>query len=148
MILLTTHQKPLSQFPPNFKLILLLKCDWEFVQMIMLYWLFFFITKNCLNDDPFISCSDRIGKMLHNICISAVAMSLRWASHGLWTSCFPYINLCRKLKIFLSETTGPISIYHGRNVSLLTLYQDCSSHHCSSKNMATREWGLYFYISI
>ena len=26
-------------------------------------------------------------KMLHNICISAVAMSLRWASHGLWASC-------------------------------------------------------------
>ena len=33
--------------------------------------------KNCLNDDLFISCDDRIGKMLHNICISAVAMSLR-----------------------------------------------------------------------
>ena len=27
--------------------------------------------------DLFISCDDRIGKMLHNICISAVAMSLR-----------------------------------------------------------------------
>ena len=32
-------QKPLCQFPPNFTLILLLKCDWLFVQMIMLYWL-------------------------------------------------------------------------------------------------------------
>ena len=38
---------------------------------------FFFKTKNCSNDDPFISCNDRIGKMLHNICISAVAISLR-----------------------------------------------------------------------
>ena len=38
---------------------------------------FFFKTKNCSNDDPFISCSDSIGKMLHNICISAVAFSLR-----------------------------------------------------------------------
>ena len=37
---------------------------------------FFFKTKNCSNDDPFISCNDRIGKMLHNICISAVAISL------------------------------------------------------------------------
>ena len=27
-------------------------------------------------------CDDRIGKMLHNICISAVVMSLRWASPG------------------------------------------------------------------
>ena len=32
-------QKPLSQFPPNFALILLLKCDWQFIQMIMLHWL-------------------------------------------------------------------------------------------------------------
>ena len=50
----------------------------------------FFKTKNCLNDDPFISCSDRIGKMLHNICISAVAMSLRWASHDPWAFCLFY----------------------------------------------------------
>ena len=42
--------------------------------------IFFFKTKNCSNDDIFISCDDRIGKMLHNICMSAVAMSLRWAS--------------------------------------------------------------------
>ena len=39
-------------------------------------------TKNWSFDDPFISCSDRIGKMLHDICISAVANSLRRASHG------------------------------------------------------------------
>ena len=38
---------------------------------------FFFKTKNCSNDDPFISCNDWIEKMLHNICISAVAVSLR-----------------------------------------------------------------------
>ena len=47
------------------------------------------------------------------------------------------IYLYRKtLKIFLSETTGPISIEIGRNVSLVTLYQDYSSHLDSSKNMA------------
>ena len=34
-------------------------------------------TKNCLNDDPFISSVDSIEKMLHNKCISAVAISLR-----------------------------------------------------------------------
>ena len=38
---------------------------------------FVFKTKNCSNDDPFISCNNRIGNMLHNICISAVAISLR-----------------------------------------------------------------------
>ena len=51
-------------------------------------YIFFFKIKNCLNDDLFISCNDRIGKMLHNICISAVAMSLRWATRGPWASCF------------------------------------------------------------
>ena len=49
--------------------------------------IFFFKTKNCSNDDIFISCDDRIGKMLHNICMSAVAMSLRWANCGPWASC-------------------------------------------------------------
>ena len=52
--------------------------------------IFFFKTKNCSNDDIFISCDDRIGKMLHNICVSAVAMSLRWANRGPWASCFPF----------------------------------------------------------
>ena len=50
--------------------------------------IFFFKTKNCPNDDIFRSCDDRIGKMLHNICMSAGAMSLRWANRGLWASCF------------------------------------------------------------
>ena len=52
-------------------------------------------------------------------------------------------------KIFLSETNGPISISLGRNISLGTLYQDCSSHHDSLKNMAARGRGifsLYIYI--
>ena len=44
-------------------------------------------TKNCSNDDLFIGCDDRIGKMFHNICISAVVKSLRWASRGSWASC-------------------------------------------------------------
>ena len=49
--------------------------------------IFFFKTKICLSDDLFISCDDRIGKMLYNICISAVVMSLRWVSRGPWASC-------------------------------------------------------------
>ena len=57
--------------------------------------IFFFKTKNCLNNDPFISCNDRIGKMLHNICKFAVAMSLRWT----WAFYFMFwllycFNLC------------------------------------------------------
>ena len=35
-----------------------------------------------------------------------------------------------------ADATGRISIYFGRNVPLLILYQDCSSHHDTSKNLA------------
>ena len=62
---------------------------------------------------------------------------------------FPYISVQKSLKIFLSETNQPISISLGRNISLVTLYQDCSSRHDLSKNMAARERGifsLYIYI--
>ena len=46
-------------------------------------------------------CNERIGKMLHNICISAVAISLRWES--AWASCYyPKQKLSNmKLNIFL-----------------------------------------------
>ena len=62
-------------------------CSKDHAQLTGMPYIFFKI-KNCLNDDLFISCNDRIGKMLHNICISAVAMSLRWATRGPWASCF------------------------------------------------------------
>ena len=110
MYKITILQKPLSQFPPNFTLILLLKfrnhlaefhqiSHWSFCWNVfdnLFKWscsidcqahIFFFKTKNCSNDDIFISCDDRTGKMLHNICMSAVAMSLRWANCGPWASC-------------------------------------------------------------
>ena len=62
---------------------------------------------------------------------------------------FPYISICKTLKIFFSENNGPISIQLGRNVSLVTLYKDCSSRHDSSKNMAARGRGLFsLYIYI
>ena len=49
----------------------------------------------------------------------------------------------------MSETTGPISIYFCRNVPLVILYQDCSSHLDLSKNMASRGQGLFsLYIYI
>ena len=60
-------------------------------------------------------------------------------------SLFIYIET---LKLFLSETNRPISIYFCRNVPLVILYQDCSSHLDSSK-MAARGQGLFsLYIYI
>ena len=38
-------------------------------------------------------CHKSIGKMMHAICISAVAVSLRWASCGPWASCLEYLDL-------------------------------------------------------
>ena len=62
---------------------------------------------------------------------------------------FPYISIYKTLKIFFSETNGPISIQLGWNVSLVTLYKDCSSRHDSSKNIAARGRGLFsLYIYI
>ena len=52
-------------------------CSNDHAQLTGMPYIFFFKIKNCLNDDLFISWDDRIGKILHNICISAVAMSLR-----------------------------------------------------------------------
>ena len=64
---------------------------------------------------------------------------------------FPYISIYKTLKIFFSETNGPISIQLGRNVFFffVTLYKDCSKRHDSSKNMAARGRGLFsLYIYI
>ena len=59
------------------------------------------------------------------------------------------LSIYKTLKIFFSETNGPISIQLGRNVSLVTLYKDCSSRHDSSKNIAARGRGLFsLYIYI
>ena len=63
---------------------------------------------------------------------------------------FSLYNLYTKLlKIFLTETTGPISIWFCRNVPLVILLQDCSSHLDLSKNIAARGRGLFsLYICI
>ena len=118
-------QKPLSQFPPNFTLILLLKCDCLFKWSCSIdcqAHIFFFKTKNCSNDDIFISCDDRIGKMLHNICMSAVAMSLRWANLGLWAYC-----LKPRPKIASFAVQNASSEYSG-----LHQYADCSESSLSA----------------
>ena len=54
-----------------------------------------------------------------------------------------YFLYRKTLKVFFSETTGPISLQLGKNVSLVTLYQDCSSNHDLSNNMAASGWGLF-----
>ena len=55
--------------------------------------LVFLKTENCSNDP----CNDRFGITLHNICIciSAVPVSLRWASCGPWASCFIWSRVYR-----------------------------------------------------
>ena len=62
---------------------------------------------------------------------------------------FPIYLYRKTLKVFFSETTGPISLQLGKNVSLVTLNQDCSGNHDLSKNMAASGWGLFsLYIYI
>ena len=137
MYKITILQKPLSQFPPNFTLILLLKfrnhlaefhqiSHWSFCWNVfdsLFKWscsidcqahIFFFKTKNCSNDDIFISCDDRTGKMLHNICMSAVAMSLRWANCGPWASCFflfPRLKKMLSTNKYMSRSSLGSAIY-------------------------------------
>ena len=48
----------------------------------------------------------------------------------------------------MSETTGPISIELGKNVSLVILYQDCSSCHDLSKTWPLGGGAYFSYISI
>ena len=81
--------------------------------------IFFFKTKNCSNDDIFISCNNEIGKMLHNICMSVVAMSLRRVNRGPWASCFTFeLSYCldvNTIKVYNSGylvcTTPPTVLY-------------------------------------
>ena len=61
---------------------------------------------------------------------------------------FPYISIYKTLKIFFSETNGPISIQLGRNVFSTKIVQAVMIHD-SSKNMAARGRGLFsLYIYI
>ena len=48
-----------------------------------------------------------------------------WPSEG--EAYFPCMSIIENLKIFLSETIGWMSVKFSKNVSLVTLYQDCSS---------------------
>ena len=89
--------------------------------------IFFFKTKNCSNDGIFISCDDRIGKMLHNICMSAVAESLRWANRGPWASCFIF-------------TVTFIMFYHIIGVGAASIWLSCL---VGLKIWKLNYWGLW-----
>ena len=52
-------------------------------------------------------------------------------------------NQRKTLKIFLSKTTGQISIYFGTNGPWETLYQTCSNYFDWLKNMAAGGLGLF-----
>ena len=79
--------------------------------------------------------------ILYQDCSSHLDSSKKMEARGRGLfSLYIYIE---NIKKFLSETTGPISIYFCRNVSLVILYQVCSSHLDSSKNMAARGRGLF-----
>ena len=79
--------------------------------------------------------------ILYQVCSSHLDSSKNKVASGRGLfSLYIYIE---NLKIFLSETTEPISIYFCRNVPLVILHQDCSSHLDLSKNMAARGRGLF-----
>ena len=79
--------------------------------------------------------------LLFEDCSSHLDPSKTWPLRG--GAYFPYISIKKTLKIFLSETTGSISISFCRNVPLVILYQEYSSHLDSSKNTAAMVWGLF-----
>ena len=74
---------------------------------------------------------------------------IKLAAKSLSPSIIFLVYLYRKvLKVFFSETSRPISVSLGRNVSLVTLYQDFSSRYGLSKNMALGGGAYFPYISI
>ena len=101
-------------------------CSNDHAPLTVMPYIFFFKIKNCLNDDLFISCEDRIGKMLHNICISAVAMSLRWVTRGPWASCFfAIVKRTRKNKINHRTPIFVFTYYFGHLSYYLCIFLLC-----------------------
>ena len=67
---------------------------WGWLILLVTFWKFQhfnLVSKIFQNLFKPLPCHKSIGKMLHAICISAVAVSLRWASCGPWASCSPYM---------------------------------------------------------
>ena len=104
--------------------------------------IFFFKTKNCSNDDIFISCDDRIGKMLHNVCMSAVAMSLRWANRGPWASCSScHVKFLERLFFTGSPVLAdiPTQFFYGIWVNALFPHSGSVLFRCPYKERIVRQ---------
>ena len=69
-----------------------------------------------------------------------------------WRPGLFYLYTCiykKTLRIFLSETTGAISILYGSNVSFVTFYRYFSNHHDLKKqNMVARSGACFPYLTI
>ena len=107
--------------------------------------IFFVKTKNCSNDDILISCDDRIGKMLHNICMSAVAVSVRWVSRGPWASCFCYcfiLALCRWTEWMMTNTRYVVFFPEiGLDVNQIKWH----AHKCNVKPLFSVKNKIFFF---
>ena len=79
--------------------------------------------------------------ILYQDCSSHLDSSKNMAARG-WGLFSLYIYI-ENFKNLLVRTTGLISILFCRNVPLVILYQDCSSHLDLSKNVAARGQGLF-----
>ena len=79
--------------------------------------------------------------ILYQDCSSHLISSKNMAARG-WGLFSLYIYI-KNFKNLLVRTTGLISILFCRNVPVVILYQDCSSHLDLSKNMAARGRGLF-----
>ena len=86
--------------------------------------------------------------ILYKDCSSRLDLSKNMSARGRGLfSLYIYIENFKNLLV-RNHWTNFIIIF-SRNVSSLILYQDCSSHHDSSKNMAARGRGLFsLYIYI
>ena len=90
----------------------------------------------CSFSDPFQDCSSHLD----------LSKTTAARGRGLF-SLYIYIEKFKNLLVRNHWTD--FYIYLGKNVSLVILYQDCSSRHDLSKNMAARGRGLfYLYIYI
>ena len=63
-----------------------------------------------------------------------------------WRGLFSVYICIENFKILLVRKTWPISVLLGWNVALVTHYQDCSSNHDSSKDIAARGGAYFPYI--
>ena len=104
--------------------------------------IFFFKTKNCSDDDLFVSCDDRIGKMLHKLLTAAYLqwLSLRWASRGPWASC----ELCSMIWAFVQPVCGT-NLQFAYGILGLSLYPDSFNIKCAGWKFRQTTFYNFFF---